>query len=147
MDNIALLPAKLKDVGFIVNLVKETYQEQLIKTYGHFDIQKQTEWWEENLNPNFHQIIEFKGQKVGLYGVSRTDTEINLELMFLMPEFQGKSIASTLLAQLIDESRETGKQLITRCLKCHDSAKNYWLKKGFVVQKTDEKRIYFQLSI
>ena len=40
MDNIALLPAKLKDVGFIVNLVEETYKEQLIKTYGHFDILK-----------------------------------------------------------------------------------------------------------
>jgi len=144
MHDITIRPATPSDLPFILDIVETTYKEQLIKTYGHFNLEEQTDWWSKNLDPNFHKIIEFQGQPAGLYGVSYTDTTIDLELMFLMPEFQGRSITSYLLTKLIDESEQTGKQLITRCLKCHDSAKSFWLKKGFVIQNIDDKRIYFK---
>ncbi len=146
MRILALRPAVADDIDFIVHLVEKTYKEQLIKTYGEFDLQKQRTWWQENLDPNFHQIIECDSQRAGLYAVSRIATEINLELMFLMPEFQGKSISGELLGDLIQEANQDGKQLVTRCLKYHDSAKQYWLHKGFTIDKVDEKRIYFKYS-
>ena len=144
MPDITIRPATPNDLAFILDVVVTTYKEQIIKAHGQFNLHEQTDWWSKNLDPNFHKIIEFLGQPVGLYGVSRTDSEINLELMFIMPEFQGKSITSHLLTALINESKQAGKQLITRCLKCHDSAKGFWLKKGFVIQNIDDKRIYFK---
>lgn len=144
MHDITIRPATPNDLAFILDLVVTTYKEQIIKTYGEFNLKEQTDWWTKNLDSNFHEIIEFQGHPAGLYGVSRTDSEINLELMFLMPEFQGQSIATHLLKELINESKQTGKQLITRCLKTHESAKSFWLKKGFVIQNIDDKRIYFK---
>ena len=147
MNNIDLRQATPNDLPFILDIVETTYKEQLIKTYGHFNLEEQADWWTKNLDPNFHKIIEFQGRPAGLYGVSYTDTTIDLELMFLMPEFQGRSIASYLLTKLIDESVQTGKQLVTRSLKSHKDAQKYWLHKGFIVDHEDEKRVYFKYNI
>jgi GNAT superfamily N-acetyltransferase len=138
--------SKPEDLDFILDLVEETFKEHIIKTHGKWNLNEQHEYWQNNLDPAYHKIIESNKDPIGIYAVSRRQDEIVLDLIFLLPEYQGLGIGSNLLFKLIEESKNKSKKLRLRSLRSNRKAIEFYLKKGFKIYKEDEKRIYLELN-
>lgn len=146
MLDFIIRDSKPEDLDFILELVEETFKEHIMKTHGKWNLNEQREYWQNNLDPAYHKIIESNKDPIGIYAVSRRQDEIVLDLIFLLPEYQGQGIGSHLLAELINESKQGRNPLRLRSLRSNQAAIDFYLHKGFKIYQEDGKRIYLELD-
>ena len=91
-----------------------------------------------------HEIILFGEMPAGCMIVDRSETKLSLIDIAVLPQFQGRGIASHLVRQLQDESAKSAILLVLRVDKVNLHAFNLYKKLGFEV--TGETQIMYQMT-
>ena len=89
------------------------------------------------------QIILLDEKPVGRFYVNRTEDEIRIVDIALLPEFRGKGIGSSLLKQVLAEGKQ--KRLPVR-IHVQQSNPAFHLYERLGFQKIDENGIYFLME-
>ncbi|HMS41340.1 MAG TPA: GNAT family N-acetyltransferase [Pyrinomonadaceae bacterium] len=99
----------------------------------------------ENFFPNsIHRIITTDGKPIGREYVFRSEIEILVLDLLLLPEFCGFGIGTTLLEKFFDESRRTKIPVRLHADKGNERALNLYLRLGFY--QIEELDFYYFLE-
>lgn len=89
-------------------------------------------------------IILVAGEPAGRMIVERRDAEISLTDIAVLPQFQGRGIASQLIGRLQAEASAAGVPLVLSVDRTNDHASKLYEKLGFVV--TGETQMNFSMQ-
>ncbi|MBV9957173.1 MAG: GNAT family N-acetyltransferase [Acidobacteria bacterium] len=89
-----------------------------------------------------HSIILLDGEPAGRLLVSRSEDEIQLTDISLLPEHRGHGIGTGLIKDLLDEAERDGRTVCLEVLR-HNPAARLYARLGFVV--TGEHDLYLQM--
>lgn len=131
---------KSEDLPHINTLFTETVHTVNVHDYSPEQLEiwaprdRSHERWERALQGHIVYIAELDNMIIGFGDITR---EGLIDHLFVHKDFQGKGIASALLAQLEKEARALGiKELWT---EASITARPFFEKRGFCVQKQQEK--------
>lgn len=79
-----------------------------------------------------YNVIEIDGQPAGRIWIGRSEDEIRLLDIALLPEFQNRGAGTILLNRLIDEAKATNKRLRHMVFVLNNNADRFYLRLGFV---------------
>ena len=82
-----------------------------------------------------YNVIEIDGQPAGRIWIGRTDEEIHLMDIALLPEFQNRGAGTVLVRSLINEAQTTKRQLRHTVFVLNDNADRFYERLGFVTFK------------
>ncbi len=90
-----------------------------------------------------HSVICVGGERAGRLIVNRSDDEIRIVDIALLPEFRGAGVGGWLVRRLLDQA-EAGR-LPVRCrVLAGNDARRFWERAGFVAQ--DEDGVYVAME-
>lgn len=136
--------ATLKDLDFILHLIETSFKNCIVKTWGKWNTQEQYSIWQEKLSSEKKfNIIQENEKDIWLFYKKSSKKNIDIEWLFLLPEFQGKWIGGHIINQLIQKSIKESKSLSLQSLKSNIKAIEFYKKIGFVIVNEDDKRYYF----
>jgi len=103
------------------------------------DVQQsaKVEKYKADFNPDKIQVIEYKGLPVGRLRVVRGDT-IYIGGLQILPECRGKGIGTSVIENLIQESRETSLPIMLEVRHNNPQATDLYSKLGFETIDQDE---------
>jgi GNAT superfamily N-acetyltransferase len=79
-----------------------------------------------------YDLIEIDGQPVGRIWIGRTDQEIRLLDIALLPQFQNRGAGTALINWLIEEAKASGKRLRHMVFVLNNNAHRFYERLGFV---------------
>lgn len=135
-----LRPATADDDEFLLRLYGTTREDEL--NAANFSPEQREQFLlmqftaqkthYENFFPNsIHRIITTEGKPIGREYVFRSEFEILVLDLLLLPEFCGLGIGTTLLEKLFDESRQTKIPVRLHADKDNERALNLYRRLGF----------------
>lgn len=147
-SKISLRPITDEDLEFLFQLYATTREDEKrligwedcaweIFLRGQFHLQH-TQYMKNYLNATF-QIIMENDTPAGRFYIDRSAVEYRVIDMTVLPEYQGRGIASTLLKNLIKESEESGR-VVTLHVERNNPILNYYLRLDF--QVAEDKGVY-----
>ena len=80
-----------------------------------------------------YDVILIDGEPTGRIWIGRTDKEIRLLDIAILPAFQNRGAGTILLRKLIDEAKATGKRLRHMVFVLNNNAHRFYERLGFVV--------------
>jgi ribosomal protein S18 acetylase RimI-like enzyme len=118
-------------------------REFIITTWGQWDEARVLrESYEKCLDPDA-QIIQVSRNSAGVFVTKRYSTHIQLEQIYLLPEYQRLKIGTALLDSLTTEASQAQIPIRLRVLIVNP-AKNFYKRFGFVVTETTEEFFYME---
>jgi GNAT superfamily N-acetyltransferase len=79
-----------------------------------------------------YDIVEIDGKPAGRIWIGRSEDEIRLLDIALLPEFQNRGAGTLLINRLIDETKATGKRLRHMVFVLNNDADRFYERLGFV---------------
>jgi len=138
MVKVVLLPAVPEDIDFLYGLNRATLREYVVETRGRWDERWQEERYRQHFQPASCKIIVQEGHYVGVLASRKTETELVIVSIQLLPQHQGRGIGTSLIDVLFKEARDEGKRLTLQVLKVNDRARQLYERLGFsTVEETD----------
>jgi ribosomal protein S18 acetylase RimI-like enzyme len=143
MLNVTLRAATQDDSEFVFLVKKAALGKYVEQTWG----------WEESFQRQFHdddyeprqtKIIVESGQDVGCMVVAETDTEFQLQEIYLQPQHQSRGIGSHLIRLLSAEAERQRKPVRLTVLKVNLRARQLYERLGFEV--VDETSTHYAMS-
>lgn len=131
---ISLRMSTEADFDFVFNLNKINMRKYVEKIRGWNEEYERTDM-KTKFTQGIDQIIQVDGQDAGVLRVIETDTEIKLDHIELLPEFQGKGIGRKIIGVLLTK----GKRVSLQVLKQNPAAELYKSVGFKVVGETDLK--------
>lgn len=141
-DRIQLKPATADDEQFVNDLTRTTMRPYVEAT-----------WSDEPSRENYYFINRFVvgntsiilhgAEPAGRITVTRGDTEIVLDEIHLLPEFQGHGIGAKMIRELLDEAHTGGKTVALIVLKTNP-AKGLYERLGFEVYSETPERYFMR---
>lgn len=107
-----------------------------------FDAQRRD--YESRYSGVEYDVISLDGEPVGRIWISRTEAEIGLLDIALLPAAQNRGVGGALLRRLIEEARETGKPLRHTVFVYNNNALRFYERLGFRV--TGDMGAYQQME-
>lgn len=151
-ESLSLRPIAGEDDSFLSRVYASTRTEELAVT-GWSDEQKtafcrmqfdaQTADYRKNNPGASFQVIEREGRSIGRLYVARSETEIRIVDISMLPEFRGTGIGTQLLRDLQDEARAAGKSL-TIHVERFNRALQLYQRLGF--QIVEEQEVYLLMQ-
>lgn len=143
--NFTLRQATIDDAALFYSVIDRTMRDLIIATWGVWDeLRVQRESYEDSSSPNA-QVIQIGDVSVGVFTVERFSTYIQLEQIYLLPQYQRLGIGTRLLNSLISEASQSQIPVRLRVLAIN-SAKMFYEKFGFVVTKATSDFLYMEKS-
>lgn len=143
-DAFELRPATRRDFEFLWSLKQKTLRPYIEKTWGPWDDRDQRNFFSSQFSPAKVQIALVAGREAGMIEVSRKKTGIDLANIAILPEFQKRGLGSALIGALQAEARTAGVPLRLQVLKANPSARQLYLRLGFL--PTGETETHHLLS-
>lgn len=104
----------------------------IVATWGAWDESRvQRESREDSISPNA-QVIQVGNAAVGVFLVERYPTHIQLEQIYLLPEYQRRGIGTVLINSLMREAAQSRVPIRLRVMVVNP-AKSFYERFGFVV--------------
>ncbi len=141
-QSYTLRPATADDYDFLFALHRASMRAYIDTIWGwHEDWQQ--EYFRQKFDPARRQIIEIDGQNAGVLVVERRADSLYLELIELLPAFQGRGVGTAILRQLIDRARAEGVPLTLHVLRSNDAARRLYERLGLrvVAEESDRSRM------
>jgi ribosomal protein S18 acetylase RimI-like enzyme len=130
-----LRQATVNDAPLFYSVIDRTMREFIIVTWGAWNESRvQSESAETSRSPNA-QVIQIGDIPVGVFVVARYTTYIQLEQIYLLPEYQRVGIGTTLLNNLIEEASQSKIPIRLRVMTINP-AKQLYERVGFVVTES-----------
>jgi ribosomal protein S18 acetylase RimI-like enzyme len=141
--NFTLRPVNPDDAPLFYQLTDLTMRGFILATWGRWDEARvQSESHTNSRSPNA-QIIEVDNIGIGVFRVARYPTHIELEQIYLLPEYQRMGIGTVLINRLITEAKESIVPVRLRVLVVNPAKKLYECL-GFVVTETTPEFFYME---
>jgi ribosomal protein S18 acetylase RimI-like enzyme len=141
--SFALRSAHTGDASIFYRVIDRTMRGFIIATWGQWDeVRVQRESHEKCLDPDA-QIIQVAGNSAGVFVTKRYSTHIQLEQIYLLPEYQRLKIGTALLKGLISEGAQSQIPIRLRVLLVNP-AKKFYERFGFVVTEVTEEFFYME---
>lgn len=137
---VTLRPATDADTEFLYQVFAGTRAEEMAlvpwtdaqkEGFLRMQFQAQRQAYGEHFPGAEHSIVVMDGQPVGRVWIARTDEEIRLLDIAILPEHQNSGIGTYLLHQLIAESNQTAKTLRHTVYKFNEGAQRFYERLGF----------------
>lgn len=138
---VHLRPAKSDDAEFAFRVERETMEAYAIETWGACHSSEALDRAITNIAAGRTQVIELEGTPIGVLRVERTPTSLNLQQIFILPEFQRRGLGSELVNHLVREAQAHRLPLKLRVLKVNPAAHLYE-RLGFAVVETSPTHLY-----
>ena len=132
--------AKIEDSGLLTNIALNSkaywsYSKELIESWRH-ELTVTSKMIEETMIYKFVQ----KGKTTGFYVLNLPkERSIELEMLFVLPEFIGRGIGKQLLLHASEKAQELNINTIT--LLADPNAVNFYRSKGFIITGKKESSI------
>jgi GNAT superfamily N-acetyltransferase len=138
---LKLRPATADDDSFLLSVYASTRAEELAQAEWQagqqeafvkwqFDMQRRE--YDARFPDAEYDVIEMAGQPAGRIWIGRTEEEIRLLDIALLPEFQNRGAGTFLISWLIDEAKATGKRLRHMVFVLNNDADRFYVRLGFV---------------
>ena len=132
-----LRKATLEDIPLIQEIAEEAWRP----TYGHILTEEQTLYMipmmynTELISSQIHlfSILEVDGVAIGYCAFEKTsETDGKLHKLYLRPSVKQKGAGSFIIEQISNQARSMGLTSIYLNVNKHNSAVEFYLKKGFI---------------
>jgi GNAT superfamily N-acetyltransferase len=142
-QSFKLRQSSADDAPLFYTVIDRTMREFIISTWGAWDEDRvQRESHEDSRSPNA-QVIQVDDVSVGVFVVERSATHIQLEQIYLLPEYQRMGIGTALLKNLILEAEQFKIPVRLRVIAVNP-AKKFYERLGFVV--TEATPAFFSME-
>ncbi|MBW4623786.1 MAG: GNAT family N-acetyltransferase [Cyanosarcina radialis HA8281-LM2] len=127
-----LRPTSADDAPLFYSVIDRTMREFVLTTWGAWDEARvRREADEKSRDPNA-RAIQVADVSVGVFVVDRSPTHIELQQIYLLPEYQRMGIGTALLNSVIADGAQSKIPVRLRVLAVNP-AKNFYERFGFVV--------------
>ena len=140
--NITLRPATAADRQFVQDVYFETYRWVLEEMYGWNSDDNESIKFGEFYRELSTQIISVDDQEAGFMTLLRRRTYIEIQCLFLRPQFQNRGIGTQILQGIVEQADAEGMRLSIGTHKINP-AKRLYERLGFVVTRESHYRIDF----
>ena len=131
------------DKPFLWKLKIETMAPYIKKIYG-WDETLQADYFEEEFHIDSIKIIQIHSSDAGMYELQKDQYSWFLARIEILPAYQNKGIASTIINELIEASKTEGKSLYLQVFKINP-AQDLYERLGFI--KTAQSKTHFKMEI
>ncbi len=139
--NLELMPPS--DFEFLYELCKSTMENYVVAAWGQWSDEIVRSQLLDGLNSKAFQSI-FVGQwRVGAIAVERHATHIQIEDLYILPEFQNQGIGTAIILDIIEEAHQDYKPVRLRVLTS-SPAKVFYERLGFVVVQIEPERYFME---
>ena len=144
MEALSFRKANAKDSEFVFAVKEAAFREYIEQVWGWDDSYQQERHNTEFASHDSHIIIQFHGSDVGFLVTSDTSDALNVNQIFILPEYHGKGIGSACLTRIIDDASLEQKSVTLKVLKVNTRAIALYQRLGFTI--VGEDSIYFQMK-
>jgi GNAT superfamily N-acetyltransferase len=138
-----LCQASANDAPLFYSVIDQTMREFIITTWGAWNEDRvQRESHEKSCSPNA-QVVQVGDISAGVFVVERCPTHIQLEQIYLLPEYQQMGIGTALLNRLILESTQFKIPIRLRVMAVNP-AKSFYERLGFVVTEATPEFFFME---
>lgn len=140
------------DFPFLRKVYRSTREEELSRSgmsdedmsrFIEFQFNAQHTHYSQAYKDAEFDLILLDDEPAGRLYIWRTETQIRIMDIALLPEFQGKGIGTSILQTIIKESEKSGKK-VTIHVEYFNPALRLYERLGF--QKVDDSGIYFYME-
>lgn len=120
------------------------WTEEQVKIFLKMQCEFQQKSYQLQFQKAESSIIFNNEQKIGRLIIERTENEIKLVDIALLPQFRNAGIGSKLIGDLIEEAKQCDKTITLQVAKSNTAALRLYLKFGFEI--TDENDLYISMK-
>ncbi len=131
------------DFEFLYALCKSTMECYVIAAWGEWCDEIVRSQLFDGLNANAFQGIFVNRLRVGAIAVERHDTYIQIEDLYILKKYQNQGIGTSIILNLIEESRQSSKPVRLRVLSSSPAITLY-KRLGFVIVQTTPERYFME---
>jgi ribosomal protein S18 acetylase RimI-like enzyme len=99
-------------------------QHYVAQTWGWAEAW-QRDYFQHYFNPEECQIITFQGRDVGVLSVRERETEVSLNFMEVLPEYQNQGIEAAVIKSVFEAAHHTGQLVGLQVLKVNPARSLY----------------------
>jgi len=129
-ERASLRPAREEDFDFLYDLHRAAMQHYVTQTWG-WDEAWQRQYFQQHFNQAECQIIIFEGKEVGAFSVRKRETEVFLNFIEVLPEYQNRGIGTAVIRSLIEGAHHSGWPVGLQVLKVNP-ARSLYERLGFL---------------
>ena len=138
---------KQKDVSFILELKELGMKWYIEKIYGwNIEIQKEKTKREIEKFKDTMKIIVVDNQDIGVTNFFEDEGKYHVGLIIVHPDYQGKGIATKIINDYIDLTREKQKEILIKKYK-YNPEKKLYEKLGFKQYDEDDTHVYLSINL
>ena len=115
-QQVRLRPATMADADFVCRVAEATMRGYVEQTWGKFDPEVNRKTLSEKIAAGHCSIITYRNADAGILSVQRLESHIQLDQVYVLPEYQNQGIGTSLVRALAREASEAGKPLRLRVL-------------------------------
>jgi ribosomal protein S18 acetylase RimI-like enzyme len=131
------------DFEFLYELCKSTMESYVVAAWGKWSDEIVRSQLSDGLNLKAFQSIFVDQSRVGAIAVERHATHIQIEDLYILPEFQNQGIGTAIILDIIKEADQDCKPVRLRVLTS-SPAKVLYERLGFVVVQIEPERYFME---
>src|SRR5208282_2514944 len=89
------------DLELIYCILRAALGPYVEQTWGKWDDAAQRKRFDEVTRPEDHSIIELDGLPIGCLCLKKSDVELRLVRLFILPEFQNRGLGTRILQEVL----------------------------------------------
>jgi ribosomal protein S18 acetylase RimI-like enzyme len=136
----SLRQATLDDYEFLYNLHVLALRSYVEKLWG-WEESWQREYFERKFDPQKRKIIQVESQDAGVLVVQQSNRQTYIELIELMPEFQGHGVGTAIITDICSQAYGHSEVVTLHVLKSNIPARRLYERLGFEIVQEEEYRI------
>jgi GNAT superfamily N-acetyltransferase len=141
LADVSLGPTRKEASEELVTLRIEAMRASL-ERIGRFEVQRARERFLAGFVPEYTRHILLGAERVGFVAVKPTTDGLNLDHLYVRPEYQGRGVGSAVLGILFQEADKRALPLRVGALRGSD-ANRFYLRHGFVQTEESAWDIYY----
>lgn len=142
-EGLKLRQAQATDSDFVFTVKKAAFREYVEQIWG----------WDETYQRDLHnrrfasqdiRIIQFCGTNVGFLSTSNTSDTLQVDQLYILPEYQGQGIGAACMRSVISDANLEQKPVTLQVLKINTRATAFYERLDFTI--VDENSTHFQMK-
>jgi GNAT superfamily N-acetyltransferase len=141
--DVSLRYAGPTDAAFAYQALERTMREYATKTWGSWPEMEARAETTDDATAGRSQVIQADAARVGLLRFDQSPTHLQLEQLFVLPEYQRQGIGAQVLACVIAQARSLQLPVRLRVLRVNP-AKVFYERHGFKVTSESPERFFME---
>ena len=132
--------AEPDEVEFAFVVTEAAMRSYVEQTWGEWKAAWQREHHVASFEAEPHEVVLVGTVRAGILVVCETPTHLQLEKLYVLPEFQNQGIGAALLEQVLRRGRAASKPVCLRVLTVNTSAQRFYARHGFRITECTAER-------